>query len=247
MPSTSGGILKLKPIIKLNDSKSHLVPWILDKFPENYQKMNYLEPFVGAGSVLLNKEPSLEEVANDADSGIVDLWRAVRDESKAFVAKTKRMEYKESTFSRCNGRIDEDYLGRAVCEFALRQMSKSGMKKVFLPKDGKVKCKDCWHSILDRVPAIQERIRKVHFLNKDALSIIRAFSHENTLIYCDPPDPNDEGVMDSNKHIELSELLREFRGKAIISARNCALYKRLYAGWTRKGVPGKNESIWLNF
>lgn len=247
MPSTSGGILKLKPIIKQNDSKSHLVPWILDKFPENYRDMTYLEPFLGAGSVLLNKDPSVQEVANDLDSGMIDLWRAVRDEPKAFVSRTRRMEYKESTFQRCHKSDSSDYLDRALCEFALRQMSKSGLKKVFLPKDGKVKCKDCWHSILEKVPAIQERIGKVHFLNKDALSIIRAFSKENSLVYCDPPAPEDGEAMDSNKHIELSEILKEFRGKVIISARNCALYKRLYVGWTRKGVPGKNESIWLNF
>ena len=48
--------------------------------------------------------------------------------------------------------------------------------------------------------------------------------------------------------LELSELLKEFRGKVIISAANSALYKRLYGGWTRKGVPGRpKESLWLNF
>lgn len=247
MPSISGGILKLKSIIKLNDNKAHLVPWILDKFPEGYQNMTYLEPFLGGGSVLLNKDPSVEEVANDIDQGIVDIWRAVRDEPKTFLSKTKRMEYKESVFSRCHGRKDDDYLGRAVCEFALKQMSKGGLKKVFLPKAGKVMCKDCWQGVLEKVPAIHERINKVYFMNKDAAAIIRAFSHENSLVYCDPPELEEEGIMDSNKHIELSEILREFKGKAIVSAKNCALYKRLYAGWSRKGVPGKNESIWLNF
>lgn len=246
-PSTSGGILKIKPIIKLNDSKSHLVPWILDKFPEKYREMTYLEPFLGAGSVLLNKDSSVEEVANDLDSGMIDLWRAVRDEPKAFLSKTRRMEYKESTFFRCQKYAGSDYLDRALCEFVMRQMSKSGLKKTFLPKDGKVKCKDCWQSILEKVPLIHDRIKKVHFINKDALSIIRAFSHENSLVYCDPPDIEDGGAMDSNKHIELNEVLKEFRGKVIISAHNCALYKRLYMGWTRKGVPGRNESIWLNF
>ena len=209
--------------MKLNDSKSHLVPWILDKFPEGYRGMTYLEPFLGAGSVLLNKDPSVEEVANDIDAVMVDLWRAVRDEPKEFVSKTKRMEYKESTFLRCQKSTSSDYL------------------------DGNVRCKDCWHSILERVPDIKERISKVHFLNKDALSIIKAFSHENSLVYCDPTAPEEGGVMDTNKHVELSELLRAFRGKVIISAHNCALYKRLYAGWTRKGVPERNESIWLNF
>ena len=104
--------MKLKPIMKLNDSKSHLVPWILDKFPEGYRGMTYLEPFLGAGSVLLNKDPSVEEVANDIDAVMVDLWRAVRDEPKEFVSKTKRMEYKESTFLRCQKSTSSDFLPR---------------------------------------------------------------------------------------------------------------------------------------
>lgn len=210
--------------------------------------MNYLEPFVGSGTVLLNKEPSLEEVANDADSGIIDIWRVLRDEPKAFVSKAKRMEYKESTFAKCQGsKDDKDYLVRALCEFSLRHMSKGGAKKNFIPKSGKVHCKDCWSGFLEKVPAIQKRIDSVHFVNKNAMSIIRAFSNENCLVYCDPPEIEDGGDMDANKHIELSEILHEFKGKAIITARNSALYRRLYTGWTRKGVPGKNESVWVNF
>ena len=116
---------------------------------------------------MLNKDPSVEEVANDIDAVMVDLWRAVRDEPKEFVSKTKRMEYKESTFLRCQKSTSSDYLDRALCEFAMRQMSKSGLKKVFLPKDGNVRCKDCWHSILERVPDIKERkSNRRHIRNK---------------------------------------------------------------------------------
>jgi site-specific DNA-adenine methylase len=84
-------------------------------------------------------------------------------------------------------------------------------------------------------------------LNINAIDVIKAFSNQETLVYCDPPELH-SSEMDSNKHIELSEILKSFRGKAIISAHNSATYKRLYKEWNRKGVPNKpKESIWLNF
>lgn len=225
----------------------YMASWLVERFPPNYQNMTYFEPFVGSGSVLLTKEPSKEEVINDSDEGLISVWRALRDEPKHFLQRVKRMEYKEKTFDRCKNDNGEDYICTAVKEFALRQMSKSGQKKVFLPKEGKIKCKDCWKSIFELVPDISERIQNVYILNKDALKTIKSFSNENCLMYCDPPEI-DGAEMNANKHIELGEVLNEFRGKAIISATNSALYKRIYAKWNRKGVPGHaKESIWMNF
>lgn len=240
---------RLRPVIKINESRSSVSEWIVDKFPENYREMTYLEPFVGGGSVLLNKDPSVEEVINDSDSELMGSWRSIRDECKLFVSKIKRIEHKEAIFKRYQKKHETDYLNVGVKDFVLRHMSKSGLKKTYLPKEKNVKCGDCWCDILDSVPEVSERIKDVFILNKDALTIIRAFSHKDCLIYCDPPSSQGkDSEMDVNKHVELSEALKEFRGKVIISAANTALYRRLYAGWARKGIPGDSkDSIWLNF
>jgi DNA adenine methylase len=235
---------RLKPVIKINESRGTISEWIVDKFPENYREMTYLEPFVGGGSVLLQKDPSVEEVINDSDPELIGSWRAIRDEYKTFVSKIKRIEHKEAIFKRYQKKQETDYLNVAVKDFVLRHMSKSGLKKTYLPKEKNVRCGDCWCDILDLVPDVSDRIKDVFVLNNDAMKIIRAFSHRDCLMYCDPPWSD----MDVNKHVELSEALKEFRGKAIISAPNTALYRRLYAGWTRKGIPGDSkDSIWLNF
>lgn len=240
---------KLRPVIKVNESKTYLAEYVVEKFPENYREMTYLEPFVGGGSVLLAKDPSVEEIANDIDGGIANTWRAIKDEGRSFVSKVKTIEYNEGVFQRFQKKNETDYLKCAIKDFALRHMSKSGLKKTYLPKEKNTKCKDCWCDMLGRVPEVSERVKDVFFLNKDALGIIKAFSHANALLYCDPPSMQEKSPeMDANKHMELSELLKEFRGKVIISAANSALYKRLYGGWTRKGVPGRpKESLWLNF
>lgn len=241
--------MKIKPIVKVHENKGQIAEWIIQKFPENYQKMNYFEPFVGSGYILLNKEPSIEEVINDADRGLINVWRAIRDEYKNFYNKVKRVEYKESIFEKYKNKKDsDDYMNNAVAEFVIRQMSKSNDKKSFLPKEKTKKVKE-WNLLLERFEPIFERIKNVYILNRNALEIINSFSNPNCFMYCDPPSFQEKNPeMDANQHIELGEILNDFRGKVLISAQNSSIYKRIYAGWNRKGVPGKpKESIWLNF
>jgi DNA adenine methylase len=237
--------MKIKPIIKTPENKNHLAEWVVDKFPQNYKEMTYFEPFLGSGSVLLYKEPSVEEVVNDSDSGLISIWRSLRDEPKLFSSKIKRIKYKEEIFKKYQNKKDQDYLNVAVTDFILRHMSKSGQKRLFLSRESK--SKEIWGGALQRVLDISKRLKEVHMLNRNSIEIIGAFSKENCLMYCDPPSIDSE-TMDSNKHVELGDLLRDFRGKVIISSQNTALYKRIYASWNRKGVPNKpKESIWLNF
>jgi DNA adenine methylase len=232
--------------VKVNDNRSYLVPWIIEKFPPNYRELTYVEPFLGAGNVLLNKDISVEEVANEYDPMLLKVWQAVRDEPKLFVSKLKKVSYKESIFKRYQNKKENDYVNQAVTEFALRQMSKSGLKKHYLPKESKAK-EHCWANLFEKVPQIQERMKNVFLINKNPIDVVRAFGGENTLIYCECPTTFD-GFMDENKHMELGEALLASRGKVVVTGVNCSMYKRIFTGWGRKGVPGKpKESAWFNF
>ena len=242
--------MKLKPIVKTHENKNNLASWIIEKFPEGYENMTYIEPFLGGGGVLLNKLRSKEEIANDSDIGIIRIWQAVRDEPKEFLSRIKRIKYKETTFRLHLGKsssVEIDYMNSAISEFILRNMSKGALKKVFLDSEKSKKKEHCWQTIFERISEISERTQGVFLLNKNAMDILKPFSDANSLVYCDPPAIGDDG-MDSNKHVELGEILKNFKGKVIISGQNSAIYKRLYTGWVRKGVPGRpKESIWMNF
>lgn len=238
--------MKIKPIIKTSENKNYLAEWIVEKFPENYQQMNYFEPFLGSGGVFLNKDPSVEETLNEIDESLVCIWRAIRDEPKNFCSKIRRIKYKESIFEKYKTKKnDKDYLNTAVADFVARNMSKCGQKKSFVPKQNK----ETNQASAEKIMMISERLRSVHILNKNALEIINAFSKSNCLMYCDPPSLDEKSsILDANKHVELGDLLKDFRGKVIISGQNTALYKRIYSSWNRKGVPNRpKESIWLNF
>lgn len=235
----------LKPVIKASSTRQKVAEWIVDRFPEGYRSMEYLEPFLGDGSVLLAKDESAEEVVSDSDPSLVSVWRALRDESSLFSSRAKRVDHSKSTFERYHKASGSDYMNEAVREFVLRHMSKSALKKTYLSKGGSVKCKDCWCDVFERIPLVNARISRVFLLNRDAIEVLRAFNHEGCLAFCDPP-ALEAGTADF--HAQFGELVRDFRGKAVVCARNSAMYRRIFSGWTRRSLPGSSgESIWVNF
>lgn len=235
----------LKPVVKASSSRQRVADWIVDRFPEGYESMAYVEPFLGDGSVLLAKRESKEEVVSDSDRSLMSVWWALRDEQSLLASRVKRVDHSRSTFERYSNASGGDYMNEAVREFVLRHMSKSALKKTYIPKDGKVKCKDCWCDLFDRMPEVCKRVERVFMLNRDALEVIRAFNSDGHLLFLDPP-AMEKG--NTQFHADLGVLAGSFRGKAVICAKNTAMYRRMYADWNRRGLPGgDNESVWCNF
>lgn len=235
----------LRPVIKAKQSRQKVAEWVASRLPPEYRDMCYVEPFLGDGSLLLAKDPSVEEVVSDSDRAIMSVWRALRDEPSHFSSRVKRMNHSKATFDRCARASSGDYMDEAVREFALRQMSRGADKSVYLCQAEELKCGDCWCGIFDRMPDVHERVESVFMLNMDALEVMRAFDHERCLVVCDPPAME---AGNSDFHSEMGGLLSDFRGKAMVIAKNTAMYRRIYASWNRKGLPGGgNESLWTNF
>jgi DNA adenine methylase len=264
---------KIRPPFKIHGGKNYLHGWIIDNFPENYEQLNYLEPFCGAASVFLNKKPSKTEILNDLDPGVVQILRALRDENNVFIKKLKKIEYckesfEKSLYEKTSKNSDLDY---AINEFVIRRMSRGGLKKAFSWSDrtrggnpGEV---NAWITILEELPIISKRLKETFLLNKNAFDAIKAFDEKETLCYVDPPYLPDTRVakecyefeLDTDQHIKLAHVLNNFKGKVVLSGYQSALYKRLYKGWkcVKKTVPNhasqskvkqqKVECLWINY
>jgi DNA adenine methylase len=97
-------------------------------------------------------------------------------------------------------------------------------------------------SMIDHeLPRIIERLRSVQFVNRPAVDVLQTWDSPSTLFYCDPPYLHDTRhkrsrdvygyEMTESEHRELAQVLRECRGKVVLSGYPSPLYEELDAGW----------------
>lgn len=237
---------KIKPPFKTLNSKYHACEWIIEHLPEGHETMVYLEPFCGSASVLINKPLSSEEAISDLDQGIVKIMKTVRDECDDFVNSLQRIRLAQDTFDKAlECKEFHDDLDEAVNEFILRKMSKNGQKEAFDKKNDQ----KSWETSIKVLPKIAQRIERVYIFDKPAATVLNAFNKPNTLAYIDPPALEEETEI---QHAKLAEMLRNFKGKVLVSGHPSSIYNRLYKSWRcekKKPVPktGKQECLWLNY
>lgn len=101
-----------RPVLRWHGGKWKLAPWILDHLPAHKV---YVEPFGGAGSVLLRKQRSYAEVYNDLDDEVVNLFRVLRDDTLAarLVAHLEMTPFARAEFVAANGEPSADPVDRA--------------------------------------------------------------------------------------------------------------------------------------
>ena len=124
-------------------------------------------------------------------------------------------------------------------------------------------------SIDEVLPAVIERIRTVQVLCRPAPEVIRDWDGPDTLFYCDPPylpETRAAGSRDvyvvemtAEDHRGLAAVLRQCRGKVVLSGYPSALYDELYEGWRTVSIDIANHSaggktkgreverLWLNW
>jgi len=264
----------IRPAFKIHGGKYFLSPFVIENFPKNYEQYDYMEPYFGAGSVFLNKNISegRTQIINDIHPRLISILIALRDESKEFIQRIKRITYSERVFNRELKRTKfSDYMDEAINEFVLRRMSRDGLKKAFSWSDrkrgGKPGDVNAWETITDILPTISQKLKGVTILNKPAIKIIQAFDAPNVLCYADPPYIHSSRVskdtyeyeMSIDDHEAMLNQLKRFNGKVIISGYHSDLYSTMLKDWrcVSKKVPNhssqqkkkklKTELLWMNY
>ncbi|MCJ8322755.1 MAG: DNA adenine methylase [Rhizobiales bacterium] len=258
-----------RSICRYHGGKGKQAQKILPYFPPHTV---YCEPFLGIGSVFLQKPRAYAEIVNDRDSIIYNLFSIIKngalDELCHIIENTP--------YSRDAYEVATDILndfGGAVCEveqvaafiihnsMAYRPRLKAGFR-ADVKRPYTIPAHD-WTSQADVIKGFRDRLKGVVIENKDAVEVMKAADTPKTLHYLDPPYmPETRGINSKYKH-DLTEfdhenLLNEIlklQGMVAISGYDCSLYEHILVGngWHRinytayaDGAHLRTECLWLN-
>lgn len=261
-----------RPPIRYHGSKWRIAPWLISLMPEHAA---YVEPFGGGGAVLLRKPRSKVEVYNDLDGQVVNLWRVLRDPATrdrliaaveftpfareefeaAYEPTAEPVEAARRLLVRCYG-------GHGTC--SIDPADSNGFRSCDI-RAGKSYARE-WLGIPEALRAAAERFMGVTIEQRPAEDLMGRFDDPHTLFYLDPPylpgtrDAGGKGYvheMSRRDHEQMLWLVRQLRGRVMVSGYPSELYDRALATWERHekpttangqvGAVSRVEVVWMNF
>lgn len=260
---------KLRPPVKWHGGKHYMVHRILGLLPEH---ATYVEPFGGAASVLLNKDPSPVEVYNDLDGRITRLFRVLRDHGEELRHLLQLTPYDELEWMECETSSLDD-VEAARRDFVRWRQSIGGRGDSFSVSLHRVRrgmsdnVSGYLSAIDEQLPLITARLRRVEILCRPAVTVIQQFDAPQTCVYCDPPYVTSsvstpcayEYEMTDEEHRQLATVLKGCKSKVLLSGYQCQLYDELYGDWRKvefdmpnNSAIGKEkkrriETVWMNW
>jgi len=233
-----------RPALRYYGGKFRLAKWIIGQFPPH---VCYVEPFGGAGSIILRKQPSYHEIYNDLDGEVVNFFRVLRERGDELIHEIEltpwSREEQRLSFIPSNDDLERArrlYVRAWQTHGGGRTQWKSGWRYQKGTARGS-KIVDDW-SHIKYLWAVIARLKQIQIENGDGLEVIKRFDREDTLYYVDPPYLADIRSLrwrkkaytcevDDSYHVKLGRLLNNIKGMAIISGKPCELYRDLYDGW----------------
>jgi DNA adenine methylase len=251
-----------RPILRYYGGKWRIAPRILAHFPPH---RIYVEPYGGAGSVLLRKPPAAIEVYNDIDADIVNVFRVLRS---ADGARQLRQACSLTPWSRREllspiDRSDPVEWARQVVfrAFASRRGAPITAPPAFRHTLQRPLSAE-WQRWGGQVQAFTDRLSLVTIEERDALQVMQDYDTPATLHYVDPPYMTDTRTnkriykqeMDLWEHSRLLEACKELRGMVVISGYQTGLYRDMLEGWHTARISAQvdscraaTECLWMNF
>lgn len=176
---------KIAPPFRMPGGKHWSKLAILKVIPDHSR---YIEPFLGAGSVFLAKEPSTSEIISDKDPGIVFFWRYVQKHGDSRLPILRRRfdwsvqingYEKFAQIKAMKPRDDDERFFRFLF---LQESSWRGDRETFQPS------LSIWkHTVLDNLKSYKERLNGVRILKDDFQNILRRFGSSDSFAFLDPP------------------------------------------------------------
>lgn len=221
--------------------KKRLRGEIIRRFPKDGVD-KYVEPFGGAGWVLFGKEPHKREVYNDINGELVNLFRMAKHHPDALQAELDWQLNSREEFVRQRAANAETLteLQRAARMLYLIRVSYGAKMTSFGGGFRDV-------SAVKNLREVHERLKRVLIENQSFEEIIAKHDGAGTLFYLDPPYHGTERLyrlqdgFGEDRHRRLAELLRQVKGRWILSYNDDAFVRELYRDFAVEEVQRAND------
>lgn len=258
----------MRTMLRYPGSKQRIAPWIIEQMPKHH---SYLEPYFGGGAILFNKEPSRIETINDLDDDVINLFRVIKNSvarekliKEIVLTPYARQEYDEAFPVNPELLLPVDraknFLIRSGMGHGFRLCEKCGWKKDVYAREAAYAVR-YWNDLPEVITNVAQRLKMVQIEHKPAVELIKAFNHDNVLIYADPPYVMSTRTrkqyrheMTDEEHAELCKTLLLHTGPVILSGYDNDIYNKYLHGWRKISTPARAENslprtevLWMNY
>lgn len=254
-----------RPVLRWHGGKWLLAPWIIGHFGPH---RIYVEPFGGAGSVLIRKPRAYAEIYNDLDGDVVNLFRVLRGpDACALIRAVQLTPFARGEFEVAYGDASEPVerarrlIARSFMGFGSNGHARSTGFRATSNRSGTTPAHD-WANYPDALAAIVDRLRGCVIENKDAKAVMAQHDGAQTLHYVDPPYVFDTRAdlskdyaheLSDDDHRTLLSFLTTLSGMVVLSGYPSPIYDDALPGWRRieraalaDGAKPRTEVLWLN-
>lgn len=249
-----------RPVLRWLGGKFRLAPWIIAHLPPHDI---YVEPYGGAASVLLRKPRAYNEVYNDLDGELVNLFSVLRGPRSTDLLRAlhltpyARAEYRAAfaasadPVERARRTIIRSHLGHGTGGARIDRATgfRSDGRSASTNVGGE------WAEYPDAMLAVVQRLRGVVIEQVPALDLIRRYDTPRALLYLDPPYlPSTRSAksrtagekyhtyaheLTASDHQELLAVVRESSAMIVLSGYPDPVYDAALAGWQRREIAAR--------
>lgn len=256
----------MRTLLRYPGSKQRIAPWIIEQMPKHH---SYLEPYFGGGAILFNKEPSRIETINDLDDDVVNLFRTIREHREELIEAVVMTPYARSEYDGAfpynpeelsNVDRAKNFLIRSGMGYGFRLYDNVGWKRDIAAREAAYAVR-YWNQLPEIIINVAQRLKMVQIEHKPAVELIKAFNHDNVLVYADPPYVMSTRTrrqytheMTDQDHVELLETLLLHTGPVMLSGYDNDIYNDYLQGWRKISTPARAENslprtevLWMNY
>lgn len=195
----------------------------------------YVEVFSGAANLLFVKEPSKTEVINDINSELINIFRVVRFHPIEFIKELRLTLHSRDEFTDCQAQPGLTDIQRAARTWFILKTAFGGKGMSSNSTYGYgTTGKACFRrTAFSAVRKCHKRLDGVFIENLDFADCIKRYDRKHTAFYCDPPYLETAGYTTQfgmAEHQELAGILRNIKGRFMLSINDHPDIRKLYKG-----------------